>query len=137
MKIVKAKLTDELERVIREGLQEYDIDTLGEVGGKDPISFYFRDGDDVVAAIVVRVLWGVLSIKHLWVHKDYRNSGYGTKLMNRALRFCKEKKCSCVYVETMNFQAPDFYKRFGFKIEFKRDCYERSASIYYMRKDFL
>jgi hypothetical protein len=35
----------------------------------------------------------------------------------------------------MSFQAPEFYKKLGFEIEFKREGYAHYVSAYYLRKD--
>ena len=55
--------------------------------------------------------------------------------MNTVLDFAKKKNYPFAYLETMNFQAPDFYKKFGFRTELKRDGYMLDNSFYYMRKD--
>ena len=136
MKVHKKLLTEEIEKTIFQGFREYDIDSCGITAIEKPISFYLTDQQGkLISAVVVRLFWGVMHIKYVWTHKEHRNKGYATKLMNTALDFARKKKCPFAHLETMNFQAPNFYKKFGFKIEFKRGGYMLENSFYYMRKD--
>jgi len=56
-------------------------------------------------------------------------------LIEHVLCYGKEQGCSFAFVETMNFQAPEFYQKLGFQIELKRDGYAGDSSFYYLRKD--
>jgi ribosomal protein S18 acetylase RimI-like enzyme len=58
--------------------------------------------------------FGNLVISLLMVDPEHRSKGVGSALVNVALQRGKEGCTRCV-VETMNFQAPDFYnKKLGF-----------------------
>jgi predicted N-acetyltransferase YhbS len=50
-------------------------------------------------------------------HKDFRNQGIGTKLMNLILEHLKTKKATCVIVSTgrNNKKGLMFFERFGFE----------------------
>jgi len=54
-------------------------------------------------------------IRDLIVAKDYQNLGLGTKLMEEALQFLKQKQIKCIQV-TFDSELIGFYKRFGFHI---------------------
>jgi ribosomal protein S18 acetylase RimI-like enzyme len=55
-------------------------------------------------------------ILELYVDKDYRGQGVGTKLMDTMLAYANESSCDVVNVEVFapNKRAYDFYKKFGF-----------------------
>ena len=55
--------------------------------------------------------------------------------MESVFEYGKQQDCQFVFVETMNFQAPEFYQKLGFRIELQRDGYKNGTSFYYLRKD--
>jgi len=137
MKIIKDTLTDPLKQIIYDGFRQHDIARTGASEIEKPVAFYIQDSQDqVISAIVARTFWGNLHIKYVWTHEEHRSNGYASKLMNEIFNFAKEKGHSFAFIETMNFQAPEFYKKFGFQVELIRKGYSRGASFYYMRKDF-
>lgn len=54
--------------------------------------------------------------------------------MQHALEYGKLRGCRFAFVETMSFQAPEFYQKLGFSIDFKREGFDAGASFYYLRK---
>jgi len=57
--------------------------------------------------------------------------------MEHAFTFGRENKCPFAFVETMSFQAVEFYQKIGFQLEFTRSGYAHGTSFHYLRKDFL
>ena len=51
----------------------------------------------------------------LWVHENYRGNGIGTKLLNEAENEARKRGCHHVHLDTMSWQAPDFYKKHGYQ----------------------
>ncbi len=51
------------------------------------------------------------------------------------LAYGKSRRCHFAFVKTINFQAPEFYQKFGFKIELIRKDYECNTSFIYLKKD--
>ena len=137
MRIIQNKLTDDLKKIIYDGFKEHAIMKTGVYEIEEPISFYIENKEgEVISAVVCQPFWGALHIKYVWTHKDHRTKGYASKLMKEVLNFAKDRKHPFAFLETMNFQAPDFYKKFGFKTELIRAGYSKGTSFYYMRKDF-
>ena len=136
MKIQQAPLTEEIKNIINKGFKEHAIETIGRNELDPPICFYFTDTKNkIIAAVVTQNFWGALHIKNVWVHKERRSHGYGRTLMNEALKYAKEKGYKFAFVETMSFQAPEFYQKLGFKLELKRDGYSLDTSFCYFKKD--
>ena len=134
--IHQSLLTPELKNKIHEIFSKSAIDATGINGlSGDPISFEVRQGEDFIGCVVVQIFWGQLHIKYLVVEKQYRGQGIATSLMNRAFEFGKSKGCSFAFVETMSFQAPTFYQRLGFNVDFSRHSYDKETSFHYLSKD--
>jgi hypothetical protein len=55
--------------------------------------------------------------------------------MKKALQYGRDKDCPFAFVETMSFQALDFYQKMGFQLELTRTGYAHGTSFHYLRKD--
>jgi len=58
---------------------------------------------------------GFCELRQLWVDERLRKAGHGSALLNAAIHEARARKCSHIYLATYSFQAPGFYKRFGFE----------------------
>lgn len=135
LEIKENKLADEMKKKIFQGFSRQAIKSTGVDGlSEDSVSFEISNGDAFIGAIVVQVFWGQLHIKYLFVEENYRSQGIGKELMNHALEFGKKRGCQFAFVETMSFQAPDFYRKMGFTIEFSRPGYAANTSFHYLKK---
>jgi ribosomal protein S18 acetylase RimI-like enzyme len=136
IKLMTNPLTPELKKHIYDAFSQHAIRCTGIDGlAFEPVSLELRDDTTLIGCVVVQRFWGQLHIKYLIVAEAYRGRGYGKQLMEQALAYGKEIGCRFAFVETMSFQAPEFYQSLGFNIEFKRDGYDQDTSFYYLRKD--
>ncbi len=97
--------------------------------------FVAKKDDKIIGVVSGKLLYGVLYIRDLVVASESRGKGLGLMLFRKALDYGKQKKCKFAYLETLSFQALDFYKRFGFEIDFERKGYDNGVSLYYLSKD--
>ncbi|MBS0185605.1 MAG: GNAT family N-acetyltransferase [Proteobacteria bacterium] len=135
MQIKQSFLTLEVKNQILEALKLHSLQAIGINGlSEDPVLFEIYEKNQLLGCIVVQIFWGALHIKLLFVHENNRGKGIGTQLMTCAFEFGKKQGCSFVFVETMSFQAPEFYQKFGFKIDFIRPGYTKETSFYYLSK---
>lgn len=88
----------------------------------------------LAGAIVVERFWDALHVKYVYVDDHYRNQGIGTRLMQRAIGYGLEQNCPFAFVETMSFQALDFYQKMGFFLDFTRPGYAHGTSFHYLSK---
>jgi ribosomal protein S18 acetylase RimI-like enzyme len=131
-------LSDEIKKKIFQGFSEQAIEATGINGlSEEPISFEIFDQSKFIGAIVVQIFWEQLHIKYLFVEKKYRGQGIATQLMEYALEFGKKRGCQFAFVETMSFQALEFYQKNGFAIDLSREGYARNTSFHYLRKDLI
>lgn len=135
--ITQSSLTLEFKNHIYKALGNHSIRCTGINGlAEEPIAFEIRDGDKLIGCVVVQLFWGQLHIKYLLVEEPFRSQGIGRCLMEHAFEFGKKQGCHFAFVETLSFQAPEFYQKLGFKMDFVRHGYDKEASFYYLRKDF-
>ena len=83
--------------------------------------------DELVGAIAGFTWAGFCELRQFWIAERFRRAGHGSALLNGAIEEARARNCSHIYLATYSFQAPDFYKRFGFEvmavIENRPPCY--------------
>ena len=76
----------------------------------------YDENKNVIAGILGGTYWGWMHIDILWVDEKFRGQGLGSKLLEAAESEAKKRGCHSVHVDTMSWQAPEFYKKHGYKI---------------------
>lgn len=104
----------------------------------DYFAFFIRDQDNnVVGGCDGNTLYGCLYIDQLWISETIRHAGWGTKLINAALDYGKKCGCTFANVDTMDWEARDFYQKLGFMIELERTGFHKNSVSYSLRKELL
>ena len=129
--------TPEIKDAIVAGFEQYTRDTIDcEQNIKDIIAFCLRDDHgNIVGAATGRIFWGAFHLKNLWVAKELRGKGYGRLLVDKVCDHARMHNALFIYLETLSFQAEQFYKNIGFYVEFVREGYDHGITMIYMRKD--
>lgn len=78
--------------------------------------------------------FGACHIEGLWVEPNYRNQGVGKMLVEKVEELAYARKCKCIVLFTMDFQAYEFYYHLGYKKEFIREHYHNNSKAIYMMK---
>lgn len=133
--ISQQMLTEDLKKQIYEGFSRHAIIMTGHDEKFQPIAFLAQERGCFVGAIVLESFWGNLHVKYLYVDENYRGKGIGASLIERTLKMGRESSCSFVFVETMSFQALEFYQKMGFQLEFTRSGYAHGTSFHYLKRD--
>lgn len=135
MNVIKqTTLTEELKKKIYEGFSLLAIATTGYDELLDSAAFVAFDGEIFAGAIVVQLFWGALHIKYVYVDENYRGKRLGTELLEQSIAYGKKNRCPFAFVETMSFQALEFYQKNEFELEFTRDGYSHGTSYHYLKK---
>lgn len=107
--------------------------------GHKPIeffAFFIRDNNNQIqGGCNGNTLYGCLYIDGLWVTESLRGKGYGTKLMLATEQHAIESGCAFLAVNTMDWEALNFYKKLGYYVEFERNGFEKNSIFYFLRKD--
>lgn len=133
--IAEEASSKELVNQIYQGFCEHSIEKMGYDGNIQQYAFVARnEKGDMIGAAVVKTFWGALHIKYLYLKPNYRGKGIGKSLMDQAFKKGLQLACRFAFVETMSFQALDFYKNLGFQEEFVRKGYDKKTSFHYLKK---
>ncbi|WP_194541338.1 GNAT family N-acetyltransferase [Paenibacillus sp. JZ16] len=119
-------------QMIKYNLKHFPDDLKGRY---EEVNLLLRNADgQILGGIVGEICWNWLEIHYLFVDEAFRKSAYGAKLLNEAEKIAKEKQCEFVKLDTLSFQALDFYIKQGYEVYGQIENAGRHTH-YYMKKD--
>lgn len=77
---------------------------------------------------------GWLQVHALWIADEARGQGMGRELMREAEREAIGRGCTQAFLETLDFQAPAFYEKLGYRVFSRLDGFPPGGARYAMRK---
>lgn len=126
----ESKKTQELGNLIRAYNQ-----SKREPSKSEPLNIYVEDEQgNLIAGMVAETFGNWLEIEYFYVQEDFRGQGIGSNILNRAEKEARERKCNYSFVNTYQFQAPDFYKKHGYEEVFALKEYPYTGERYYYTK---
>ncbi len=82
----------------------------------EPLNLYVEDEKgNLLAGLIAETFGNWLEIEYLFVKEELRGQGIGSKLLQQAESEAKNRNCCFAFVNTYQFQAPDFYQKHGYK----------------------
>ncbi|MBR5009340.1 MAG: GNAT family N-acetyltransferase [Clostridia bacterium] len=121
-------------RFIHEAFTEYGIKN-GVTLNYDEFCFVAEDpGGQIIGAVTGWAYYDEVHIGDLIVAESYRNTGMGSRLVRAAEDAYRGKGYSVVTLSTFGFQAPGFYKKLGYEIEFVRGNSDPRLVKYFLKK---
>ena len=97
--------------------------------------FAAEDDGKIAGVITGRAYYNEVHIGDLIVGKGYRRDGVGSKLVAAVEDAYRGKNYEKVALTTFGFQAPEFYKKLGYKLEFvRKDKDPKLSKYFYLKK---
>ena len=96
-----------------------------------PFSYVAKENNQVLGVITGKTSYDEVHIRDLLVFKEARFKGIGMALMNHVINIYKNMGYRYITLTTYQFQAPKFYEKCGFQIEFVRENQENSKLTKY------
>ncbi len=141
-KIMQYKITQEQNErkksLINNKLYEYNLKHFPkDLRGRYQESnlFLTDENDQICGGILGEVCWNWLEIHTLMIDEDIRGLGYGSKLLLEIEQIALNNKCDFIKVDTLSFQALDFYKNHGYQVYGTLDNVGRDHKHYFLKKD--
>ena len=105
-------------------------------GRYEEVCLYLKDDNHIVrGGILSEICWNWLEIHTLMVDEDIIKSCYGSILLGEIEKIARVKECDFIKVDTLSFQALDFYKKHGYEVYGTLDNVGRDFKHYYLKKD--
>lgn len=93
-----------------------------------------ENGEIIGGILACLALWNVLSIDTLWVKKEFRNQGIAKQLLSLVEADARIMGCNIVYLSTYDFQAKDFYLKYGYEVYGILDECPKEHKLYHLSK---
>ena len=116
----KEKLDEKLYDFIDEEFNKYALKN-GVICNYKPFNFIAKENDKVVGIITGHSYYKEVKISDFIVLEEYRNRHIGSKLIKEVENYFRNKGFENINLTTYEFQAPEFYKKCGYKLEFIRE----------------
>jgi GNAT superfamily N-acetyltransferase len=103
-----------------------------------PLHIFLRTDDQaIVAGLLGATYWGWLHVDILWIDEIIRRLGYGRQLLNTAEQEAIWRGCRHAHLDTMDFQAREFYEKQGYVVFGELTDLPTGHSRYFMKKALL
>ncbi|MFC5403289.1 GNAT family N-acetyltransferase [Cohnella soli] len=81
------------------------------------LNLFLLDSEDQIrGGVIGEFCWNWLEIHYVFVDQLFRHSGYGRNLLKEAERISRLKQCDFIKLDTLSFQALEFYQKEGYEI---------------------
>ncbi|MFJ5788662.1 GNAT family N-acetyltransferase [Lysinibacillus sp. NPDC093197] len=135
---ITKELNDQAKQIVNNELYKFNLKhfPVDLRGNYEEINVFLKDeNDNVRGGILAEVCWNWLEIHTLMIDEDIRKSGFGTKLLLELEHMALAKQCDFIKVDTLSFQALEFYEKHGYQIFGTLDNVGRDFKHYYLKKD--
>ncbi len=95
------------------------------------------DDGEILGAITGRAYYNEVHICDLIIHKAYRKCGLGSKLVSAVEEAFQNAGYDKITLTTFGFQAPEFYKKLGYTVEFIREDKNPKLCKYFLSKHII
>ena len=94
-----------------------------------------RDSNKEIIAGIAGWTWaGICEITQLWVDKNVRGAGIGRRLLDAGELEAKSRGCRTILARSYSFQAPDFYEKCDYRIEYVLNGFPDSYDYFILSK---
>lgn len=115
------ELSEEIEEKMRHDLIAYESSHGIDVNYKK-FALLLRDNSgNVVGVLNAFTAFSEIYVDDMWVDSSHRGKGYGRKLLEELENHFEGKGFNNINLVTSEFNAPEFYKKCGFTVEFVRE----------------
>jgi GNAT superfamily N-acetyltransferase len=132
--VVEIEPASEKIRLLEERLYAFNVEATGIADGQS-FGLFLRGADGTVIGGAYGWSWGdTCHLRYLFVPPELRGQGHGTQLMRSVEQQALSRFCRQIVLETHDFQAPEFYRRFGFVVTGMVEGYPRGHRFFTMVK---
>jgi GNAT superfamily N-acetyltransferase len=134
---IETGTADELRRAVNSALYAFNDQFAGPMGNA-MLAIGARDSDrKIVGGLVANLQpgWKWIHIQRLWVDESHRRTGIGRRLVEAAEKEAQKLGILYAAVDTMEFQAREFYEKQGYSVYGVMEDYPHGHRKFLLRKN--
>lgn len=89
---------------------------------------------DVLGGLLGYLWYGWLFVAYLWVDDHLRGQGHGTRLLDAAEQYARDRKCTWAYLDTHSWQARPLYEKRGYEVFATLDDFPPGHQKFFLKK---
>jgi GNAT superfamily N-acetyltransferase len=120
--------------VIGPAISAYNSQQAGDDNARRVCYVVRGPGEEIVGGVIGVVYWDWFSIDLMWVREDLRGRGFGHQLLALAEDEARERGARHAHLDTFSFQAPEFYKKHGYRVFGELRDFPAGHQRYYLAK---
>ena len=93
-----------------------------------------NENGEIIGAVTGRAYYNEVHIGDLIIDENFRRLGTGSKLVKAVEDEYRNRRYGKITLSTFGFQAPDFYRKLGYSLEFVREDKDPRLSKYFFAK---
>lgn len=132
--IVKKEPTENDKQDVYQELLKYNLEYLEDKHPQELGVFLEDEYGEKKAGLIADTHGNWLLIHYLWVSEMHRGEGLGSTLLETAEEEARKRGCKYAFVDTFDFQAPDFYVKHGYENVFQLENYPLTGTRFYYTK---
>lgn len=132
---ISEEISPQDRETVRQGLREYNLPRWEDTHAAE-LHVLARDPQGRIQGGILAETHGKwLEIEFLWVAEEYRGQKIGSRLLQYAEEEARTRGCLYAFLNTLDFQAPKFYPRFGYREVFALEEFPRTGrKIFFVKK---
>jgi ribosomal protein S18 acetylase RimI-like enzyme len=121
-------------QLVRDRLDMFNVGVTG-VSAYYPMHFFVKsERGETIGGVLGGIWGGWLHITFLWVDESVRGQDWGSRLMDHAEAYGRERGCHSVTLDTHSFQARPFYEARGYEVFGELDDYPEGHKKFFLSK---
>lgn len=133
--VYEEKPEDSAWGIIGQGIDAFNAQQAGDYGFKRVCVVLKGEDQVVVGGAIGELFWGWFNLSLLWVKDELRGCGYGQQLLARIEDEARQRGAKHIFLDTFSFQAPEFYKQYGYRVFGELADFPSGHTRFYMVKD--
>lgn len=124
-------------QVISTNLRNYNIEQSEGLSTKPGTSIHLTlksKTGETIGGLRGRTYYQSLTIDHIWIDVRFRKMGYGKDLLLKVEGLVKDEGCVSANTSSYSFQAPQFYKKLGYKTVGVFEEYPKGIKKFFLEK---
>ena len=120
--------------IIGGGISNFNDQQAGDDQGKN-LCFVLQEPDEeIVGGVIGATHWEWFYINLMWLKEEFGGRGYGQRLLTLAEAEARQQGAKYAYLETFSFQAPGFYKKYGYEVYGELNDFPQGHKRFFLKK---
>jgi GNAT superfamily N-acetyltransferase len=124
------EVRDRLETLLNEHAR-----SVGHAFANDPVHFEAWEGEVFLGGLSAKVGTDWVFVEFLALTEAARGRGIGRQLIEAIEALARDRGKTGVWLDTYSFQAPDFYRKMGYREVGRIDEYPRGEARHFFAKE--